>query len=78
MHSFNNIKPNSHARQIHATNCCLTYPVGSVVKNPPTVWELQDMCVQSLCQEDPLEKGMTTHSNTLAWEIAWTEEIGRL
>ena len=36
------------------------------------------MWVQSLGLEDPLEKGMTTHSSTLAWEISWTKEPGRL
>ena len=30
-----------------------------------------------LCQEDPLEKGMATHSSILAWKIPWTEEPGR-
>ena len=40
--------------------------------------EMQDMQVQSLDQEDPLEKGMATHSNIFAWEISWTEEPGRL
>ena len=34
--------------------------------------------VQSLGREDPLEKEMATHSSTLAWKIAWTEEDGRL
>ena len=34
--------------------------------------------VQSLGQEDPLEKEMATHSSTLAWKIPWTEEPGRL
>ena len=34
--------------------------------------------VQSLGQEDPLEKEMATHSSTLAWKITWTEEPGRL
>ena len=34
--------------------------------------------VQSLGQEDPLAKGMATHSSILAWEIPWTEEPGRL
>ena len=38
----------------------------SVVKNPPAMQETQ---VQSLFQEDPLEKEMTTHSSILAWEI---------
>ena len=36
------------------------------------------MCVQSLGQEDPLEKEMTTHSSILAYEIQWTEEPGGL
>ena len=35
---------------------------------------MQEMWVQSLSWEDPLEKGMATHSYILAWEIAWTEE----
>ena len=34
--------------------------------------------VRSLGQEDPLEKGMGTHSSILAWEIPWTEETGGL
>ena len=34
--------------------------------------------VQSLGQEDPLEKGMATHCTILAWRIPWTEEPGRL
>ena len=33
---------------------------------------------RSLCQEEPLEKEMATHSNILAWEIPWTEEPGGL
>ena len=36
------------------------------------------MRVRSLCQEDPLEEGMTVHSSTLAWRISWTEETGGL
>ena len=39
---------------------------------------MQETWVQSLGQEDPLEKEMATHSSTLAWEIPWTEEPGRL
>ena len=45
-----------------------------MVKNLPAVQEIQ---VQSLSQEDPLEKGMATHSNILAWRVPWTEEPGR-
>ena len=48
------------------------------VKNPPAVQETQEIQVQSLGQEDPLEKGVAIHSNILAWEIPWTEEHGRL
>ena len=40
--------------------------------------ELQEIWVQSLGWEDPLEKEMETHSSTLAWRIPWTEEPGRL
>jgi len=36
------------------------------------------MQVRSLGQEDPLEKGMVTHSSVLAWRIPWTEEPSRL
>ena len=38
--------------------------------------EIKEMQVQSLDQEDPLEKGMATHSSILAWRIPWTEEPG--
>ena len=46
-----------------------------MVKNLPAVQETQ---VQSLDQEDPLEKGMATHSSVLAWRIPWAEEPGGL
>ena len=39
---------------------------------------MQETQVQSLGQEDPLEKEMATHSSTLAWRIPWTEEPGKL
>ena len=41
------------------------------VKNLPA---MQETLVQSLGEVDPPEKGMTTHSNILAWRIPWTEE----
>ena len=44
-----------------------------MVKNLPA---MQETRVQSLGQEDPLEKEMATHSSILAWEISWTEEPG--
>ena len=46
-----------------------------MVKRLPT---MQETRVQSLGQEDLLEKEMATHSSTLAWKIPWTEEPGRL
>ena len=49
--------------------------VAHTVKRLPTVWETW---VQSLGQEDPLEKEMATHSSTLSWKIPWMEEPGRL
>ena len=36
--------------------------------------EIQEMQIRSLGREDPLEKGMATHSSILAWRIPWTEE----
>ena len=45
--------------------------VAQTVKNLLAMWETQ---VRSLDQEDPLEKGMATHSKVLAWRIPWTEE----
>ena len=53
----------------------LGFPGGSVVKN---CLPMQEIWVQSLGQEDPLEKEMTTHSSILAWEIPMTEEAGGL
>ena len=46
-----------------------------MVKNLPSMLETW---VQSLGQENPLEKGMATHASILAWEISWTQEPGRL
>ena len=46
-----------------------------MVKNPSATQEMQ---VQSLSWEDPLDKGMATHSSILAWKILWTEEPGKL
>ena len=51
------------------------FPGGSTVKNLAAILKMQ---VQSLGQEDPLEKGMAIHSNILSWRIPWTEEIGGL
>ena len=46
-----------------------------MVKNLPAV---QEIWVLYLSEEDSLEKGMATHSSTLAWRTPWTEEVGRL
>ena len=51
------------------------FPGSMVVKNPPANLETR---VWSLGWKVPLEKGMATHSISLAWEIPWTEEPGRL
>ena len=49
-----------------------------MVKNPPLKQKMQEMGVQSLGWEDPLEEEMATHSSILTWEIPWTEEPGGL
>ena len=49
--------------------------VAQMVKNLPA---MQKTWVQSLGQEDPLEKGMATHSSIRAWRILWTQEPGGL
>ena len=51
------------------------FPGGTMAKNLPAK---QETWVQSLGQEDPLEKEVATHSSTLAWKIPWMEEPGRL
>ena len=48
--------------------------VAQMIKRLPAMWETR---VQSLGQEDPLQKEMATHSSILAWKIPWTEEPGR-
>ena len=56
-------------------NCTRGFSGGSAIKNPPAI---QETWVWSLGKEDPLEKGMATHSSILAWEIPWTWEPGGL
>ena len=53
----------------------LGFPGGSDAKESACIQETQ---VWFLDREDPLEKGMATHSSILAWRIPWTEEPGRL
>ena len=56
-----------------AINSC--FNLAQMVKRLPAMWKT---LVQSLGWEDPLEKEMATHSNTLAWKIPWMEEHGKL
>ena len=59
-------------------NCYTSEPsslVAQMIQRLPTMWETQ---IQSLGQEDLLEKEMATHSSILAWKIPWTEEPDRL
>ena len=51
------------------------FPEGSAVKNLPA---MQETRIQSVGQEDPLEKEMATHLGILAWRVAQTEEPGGL
>ena len=51
------------------------FPVAQTVKN---VSEVQETRIWSLGQEDPLEKGIATHSSILAWRIPWAEKPGGL
>ena len=48
--------------------------VAQMVENPPS---MRETWVRSLGWEDPLEKGMATHTSIVAWRIPWTEEPGR-
>ena len=54
------------------------FPGDSAGKNPLPLQETQDIWVQSLGLEDPLEKEMATHSSIFACRIPWTEEPGAL
>ena len=55
------------------TSMCGGFLIAQIVKTLP---EMQEIQVWSLGQEDPLEKGMRTHSSILAWRIPWTEKPG--
>ena len=59
---------------ISVTENMVRFPSGSVVKILPAMQETQEMQVQTLGQEDPLDEGMATHSSTFAWRIPWMEE----
>ena len=53
----------------------MVFLVVKKVKNPPSMQEIQ---ILSLGWEDPLEKGIASHSSILVWKILWTEEPGGL
>ena len=55
--------------------CQMASLVSQMIENLPVI---QETWVQSRGQEDPLKKGMATHTSVLAWRIPWTEEPGRL
>ena len=55
--------------------CQMASLVSQMIENLPVI---QETWVQSQGQEDPLKKGMATHTSVLAWRIPWTEEPGRL
>ena len=61
-------------------NCTesIILPSISAIKNQPAVQEMQEIWVQSLGWEHPLEEGIATQSRILAWRIPWTEEPGGL
>ena len=58
-----------------AFGCRWASLVAQTLKNLPAV---QEIWVQALGQEDPLERGMATHSSILAWKMLWREDPGRL
>ena len=58
--------------------CCVPYWVSLVAQTVNSLPVMQKTWVQSLGQEDTLEKEMATRSSILAWEIPWMEEPGRL
>ena len=64
-----------HVRFMESSMESVASLVAQLVKNLPA---MQERWVQSLVQEDPLEKEMATHSSTLAWRIPWTKEPGGL
>ena len=63
------------AKRLISRIYCRASLVAQMVKHLPTMWETG---VQSVGQEDLLEKEMATHSSILAWKIPWMEEPGRL
>ena len=63
---------------LHDVFCIYTRWISLVAQMVKCLSAMQETKVQSLGQEDPLEKEMAIHSSTLAWKIPWTEEPCRL
>ena len=61
-----------------SSNIILASPMTQWIKNLPVMQEIQEMWVQSLGREVPLQEEMAIHSSILAWEIPRTEEPGGL
>ena len=57
---------------------CEYVPMAQVVKNQPAMQETQEMWVQSLGQEDPLEEEKVTHSSILVCRISWRDNLDGL
>ena len=68
----------NHACLLLSIAAFMGFPGGSMVRNLPAMQEMQEIQVQSLVQEDPLEEGLATHFNILAWRTQWIEEPGGL
>ena len=76
-------KPHRDVYSSFIRNCLIgsnqdTLPASLVAQTIKDLPVIQGTQVQSLGQEDPLEKGMATHSSILTWRIPWTEESGEL
>ena len=67
-----------HIKVIFILFCDLGFPSESVAKESAAMQETQEMWVQSLDLEDPLDEEMATHTSILAWRIPCTEEPGAL
>ena len=63
--------PSCYVNEYYFKSYFLMTLMAQMIKNLPAMWETQ---VQSLGREDPLEKGMATHSSIPVWRIPWTEE----
>ena len=62
---------------MNAVFCHLNF-LSAVAQTVKCLPAMRETWIQSLGQEDPLEKEMATHSSTLAWKIPWTEKAGTL